>query len=66
MYDSVCTAHHHFHDVETGALWDIDPKDVAFSRLPQLPEGMEIAGVEVLIRVARKLEEKSASGRRDQ
>lgn len=54
VYDSTRTAHHHFHDVETGTLWDIDPKEVEFSRLPPLPEGMEIAGVEVIIRVARK------------
>lgn len=54
VYDSTRAAHHHFHDVETGHLWDIDPKDVEFARLPQLPDGMEIAGVEVIIRVARK------------
>lgn len=57
VYDSTRAAHHHFHDVETGQLWDIDPKDVEFSRLPNLPEGMRIAGVEVIIRVARKAEE---------
>jgi Fur family iron response transcriptional regulator len=61
VYDSTRTAHHHFHDVETGTLWDIDPKDVEFSRLPQLPEGMEIAGVEVIIRVARKPTESAVS-----
>ena len=54
VYDSTRDNHHHFHEVETGTLWDIDPNDVAFSRLPTLPEGMEIAGVEVIIRVARK------------
>lgn len=54
VYDSRCATHHHFHEVETGTLWDINPDDVAFSRLPQLPEGMEIAGVEVIIRVAKK------------
>ena len=54
VYDSRCATHHHFHEVDTGTLWDIDPEDVAFSRLPQLPEGMEIACVEVIIRVARK------------
>jgi Fur family iron response transcriptional regulator len=54
VYDSRRVTHHHFHEVETGTLWDIDPEDVSFSRLPQLPEGMEIAGVEVIIRVAKK------------
>lgn len=54
VYDSRQGTHHHFHEVETGTLWDINPDDVAFSRLPQLPDGMEIAGVEVIIRVAKK------------
>ena len=54
VYDSRRVTHHHFHEVETGTLWDINPDDVAFSRLPQLPDGMEISGVEVIIRVARK------------
>lgn len=54
VYDSRRATHHHFHEVDTGELWDINPDDVAFSRLPQLPDGMEIAGVEVIIRVARK------------
>ncbi len=56
VYDSRRATHHHFHEVDTGTLWDIDPDDVAFSRLPQLPDGMEIAGVEVIIRVARKVQ----------
>lgn len=54
VYDSTCTAHHHFHDVDTGTLWDIDPQEVRFSHLPPLPDGMQIAGVEVIIRVMRK------------
>lgn len=54
VYDSRRATHHHFHEVDSGQLWDINPDDVAFSRLPQLPDGMEIAGVEVIIRVARK------------
>ena len=56
VYDSRQATHHHFHEVETGTLWDINPDDVAFSRLPTLPEGMEIASVEVIIRVARKVQ----------
>ena len=40
-------------DVETGELRDIDPNDIAFSRFPTLPEGME-AEVEVVIRLRKK------------
>jgi len=51
VYDSTRANHHHFHDIQNGVLWDIKPEDIAFSRLPPLPEGMETASVEVVIRV---------------
>jgi Fur family transcriptional regulator, iron response regulator len=54
VYDSTRGSHHHFHDVDSGALWDIKPGDVEFSRLPPLPDGMETASVEVVIRVRRR------------
>jgi Fur family iron response transcriptional regulator len=53
VYDSTRTAHHHFHDLETGELRDIDASDIAFSRFPELPEGME-AEVEVVVRLRKK------------
>ena len=54
VYDSTRAPHHHFHDVETGLLHDIDPNDIAFSRFPDLPEGMEAEAVEVVIRLRKK------------
>lgn len=54
VYDSTRAEHHHFHDVGTGELIDIRPEDVAFARLPALPEGTELAGVEVVLRIRRK------------
>jgi Fur family iron response transcriptional regulator len=54
VYDSTRAAHHHFHDVETGELLDIHPNDIAFSRFPELPEGMEAEAVEVVIRLRKK------------
>ena len=54
VYDSTRIAHHHFHDLETGELKDIDPKDIEFSRFPALPEGMEAESVEVVIRLRKK------------
>jgi len=54
VYDSTRLPHHHFHDLETGELVDIHPDDIAFSRLPQLPEGMEADVVEVVIRLRKK------------
>jgi hypothetical protein len=40
--------------VDTGTLWDIKPEDIAFSQFPALPEGMETASIEVVVRVRRK------------
>jgi Fur family iron response transcriptional regulator len=54
VYDSTRARHHHFHDVDSGELLDIRPEDIEFSRLPPLPEGMEAASVEVVIRIRRK------------
>lgn len=54
VYDSTRVPHHHFHDLETGELRDISPEDIAFSRFPKLPEGMEAEGVEVVIRLRKK------------
>lgn len=54
VYDSTRAPHHHFHDLETGELRDIHPDDIQFSRFPQLPEGMEAEGIEVVIRLRKK------------
>jgi len=54
VYDSTRAPHHHFHDLETGELCDIHPDDIAFSRFPALPEGMEAETVEVVIRLRKK------------
>ena len=54
VYDSTMTPHHHFQNVDTGEMIDIQPDDLAFARLPELPPGTEIAGVEVVIRVRRR------------
>ena len=54
VYDSTRTPHHHFHDVDTGELCDINPDDIAFSRFPKLPEGMEAEAIEVVIRIKKK------------
>jgi len=54
VYDSTRLPHHHFHDLETGELVDIHPDDIAFSRFPELPEGMEADVVEVVIRLRKK------------
>jgi len=53
-FDSNTAAHYHFHDIDGGGLIDVPVPDVQFSRLPPLPEGMELAGIDLVIRVKRK------------
>ena len=51
VYDSNTDAHHHLYDVRTGALTDIDAKEITIGRLPRLPDDMSVEGVDVIVRV---------------
>ncbi len=51
FYDSETSLHHHFYNVDTGELTDIDDSEIGFSQLPDLPEGTRGQSVEVLIRI---------------
>ena len=51
FYDSNIAEHHHFYNVDTGRLTDIDPTSVKVEALPQLPAGTVADGVDVIIRV---------------
>jgi len=51
FYDSTTRPHHHFYNVDTRVLTDIDDASIEFLSLPELPEGTEQASVEVLIKV---------------
>jgi Fur family transcriptional regulator, iron response regulator len=51
FYDSTSVPHHHFYNVDSGQLMDIDAKEVTLGTLPNLPEGTIADGVDVIIRV---------------
>jgi len=51
FYDPNTRHHHHFYNVDTGELTDIDAADLAVSRVPDLPDGTVATGVDVIIRV---------------
>ncbi|HQU16873.1 MAG: Fur family transcriptional regulator [Gammaproteobacteria bacterium] len=51
FYDTNTSAHHHFYNVDTGTLADIDASAVTISELPRLPDGTVAEGVDVIIRV---------------
>ncbi|MGE3667030.1 MAG: Fur family transcriptional regulator [Steroidobacteraceae bacterium] len=52
-FDSNVEPHYHFHDIESGALTDVAVPEVQFSRLPLPPEGMEVAGIDLVIRLRK-------------
>ena len=51
FYDPNTAPHHHFYNVDTGELTDIDEADVRIAGLPCLPRGMSVAGVDVIVRI---------------
>jgi Fur family transcriptional regulator, iron response regulator len=54
-FDSNIDPHYHFHDLSTGALIDVPLPEVEFSRLPPPPPGTEVAGIDLVIRLRRKM-----------
>ena len=43
--------HHHFYNVDTGELTDIDARDIRVTGLPPLPRGVTTAGVDIIVRI---------------
>ncbi|MDH5730327.1 MAG: transcriptional repressor, partial [Gammaproteobacteria bacterium] len=52
-YDSNTRHHHHFYNVDTGELVDINKEEVDVARLPNLPMGTIPDGVDVVVRVRK-------------
>ena len=52
FYDSNTRPHHHFYDVESGTLHDIEPTELAIEKLPEPPLAMEIKDIDVIVRVS--------------
>ena len=53
FYDSNTSSHHHFYNVDTGELTDIDSGSMEITELPVTPAGTVAAGVDIIIRVRR-------------
>jgi len=51
FYDPNTSKHHHFYDVDTGRLTDIDASNISVSGLPSLPQGTVTEGVDIIIRI---------------
>ncbi len=50
-FDTNTTPHHHFLNEETGALMDIPAEQIHVGSLPNVPEGMIMSGVDIVIRI---------------
>lgn len=53
FYDSNMSPHHHFYDVDSGELEDIDASRIEIGALPEMSEGVRIEGVDVVVRIRR-------------
>ena len=51
FYDSNTSAHHHFYNVDSGELTDIDAREVMIPNLPDLPANTQPAGVDIIFRI---------------
>jgi len=51
FYDPNTSPHHHLYNLDTGELTDIDEADLHVSGLPELPHGMSVEGVDVIVRI---------------
>jgi|TARA_B110000014_G_C19932557_1_gene482442 Fur family transcriptional regulator, iron response regulator len=52
FFDTNSKNHHHFYDQDTGDLMDIKNEDISINKLPPIPKGKKISGLEVTISVA--------------
>lgn len=51
FYDTNTTPHHHFYNIDTGELTDIDADKVSLENFPELPKGTVAEGVDVIVRI---------------
>jgi len=55
FYDPNTCEHHHFYNVDTGELVDIDADELALMNMPALPAGTIADGVDVIIRIRNQM-----------
>ena len=51
FYDSTTHAHFHFYNENSGELIDIDANSISLEALPEVPQGTELAGVDIVVRI---------------
>jgi Fur family iron response transcriptional regulator len=58
FYDPNTAPHHHFYDIVSGRLTDIEESAISLVRLPPAPDGMVPDGVDVIVRIRPAGDEK--------
>ena len=53
VFDTNITHHHHFMNEETGELMDFSPKEINLNKLPNIPNGYEKSGLDVIIKLRK-------------
>jgi len=53
-FDTNTSDHHHFYVEEDGEVIDVPVSSLSVQNLPEPPEGMEVANIDVVIRLRRK------------
>lgn len=51
-FDTNLSDHHHFFVENTGELIDVAPDAITLSQVPQAPQGYDVAGVDVILRLS--------------
>jgi Fur family transcriptional regulator, iron response regulator len=51
FYDSNTRFHHHFYDIKSGTLTDIEETEIGMPALPNLPNGSIVESVEIIVRL---------------
>ena len=51
FYDPNTGDHHHFYDVVTGKITDIDAENIELQGLPPLPPGKVAEGIDIVVRI---------------
>ncbi|MGV6858184.1 MAG: Fur family transcriptional regulator [bacterium] len=51
VYDTNTSEHHHIYNVDTGMLQDVDKNELSLTSMPDMGDGVEVEGVDVIIRV---------------
>ena len=51
FYDSNVSPHHHFFDIDSGELKDIEAEQFEILGMPEPPPGKSVAGVDVVVRL---------------